>query len=538
MTDELGDRYTSAEVLALYREHDGTLTDLVAGRAAADPDRPMLVCGERSWTWAEATDAARRLAGHLRHRGVEAGDRVLVMGRNSDWHVLALLAAAGLGAVFVPVNPDFKVEEAAYVLRQSGARAILCDEAAEPVAEAARDDADSSAWIQRLDGGLLDAEPIEPVGGDRQAPCVMIYTSGTTGFPKGVLHSQQSVIAAGESFVERVRLQPHDRVLTVLPLFHVNGLLYSVAGALAAGATLLLEPRFSASRFWPTVKRLGATQVNMIEAISAILLSRPGDEYVPDHGLRKIYGIRQASTRAFRERFEVPHLVGGYGMTEIPGILSTPYDAEARPGSMGRLCRHPDPARPWAQCRIVDEAGADVPDGETGELWVRTPIVMLGYFREPGQTADAFEGDWFRTGDLVRRDEDGWYYFVARKKDIIRRRGENVSGAELDRVVAEHPEVVLAAAVGVPSEMGDEDILLVATPRADSLLTEQEVADFCGARLARIKRPRYVLLTRNMPLTPTGKVAKHLLRADATLRDRAREVDVPADQQPARPGPR
>ncbi|PWI07184.1 long-chain fatty acid--CoA ligase [Streptomyces sp. NWU339] len=538
MTDEWGDRYTSAEVLALYREHDDTLIDLVAGRAAADPDRPMLVCGERSWTWAQAADATGRLAGHLRNRGVEAGDRVLVMGRNSDWHVLALLAAAGLGAVFVPVNPDFKAEEAAYVLRQSGARAILCDEAAEPVAEAARDDVDSSAWIQRLDGGLLDAEPIELGGGDRQAPCVMIYTSGTTGFPKGVLHSQQSVIAAGESFVERVRLQPHDRVLTILPLFHVNGLLYSVAGALAAGATLLLEPRFSASRFWPTVKRLGATQVNMIEAISAILLNRPGDEYVPGHGLRKVYGIRQASTRAFRERFEVPHLVGGYGMTEIPGILSTPYDAEARPGSMGRLCRHPDPARPWAQCRIVDEAGADVPDGEVGELWVRTPIVMLEYFREPEQTADAFEGDWFRTGDLVRRDEDGWYYFVARKKDIIRRRGENVSGAELDRVVAEHPEVVLAAAVGVPSEMGDEDILLVATPRADSLLTEQEVADFCGARLARIKRPRYVLLTQDMPLTPTGKVAKHLLRADATLRDRAREVDVSADQQPARPGPR
>ncbi|MEU1690117.1 AMP-binding protein [Streptomyces hirsutus] len=538
MTDEWGDRYTSAEVLALYREHGGTLIDLVASRAAADPDRPMLVCGERSWTWAQAADATGRLAGHLRHRGVEAGDRVLVMGRNSDWHVIALLATAGLGAVFVPVNPDFKGEEAAYVLRQSGARAILCDQAAEPVAEAARDDVDSSAWIQRLDGELLDAEPIELNGGDRQAPCVMIYTSGTTGFPKGVLHSQQSVIAAGESFVERVRLQPHDRVLTILPLFHVNGLLYSVAGALAAGATLLVEPRFSASGFWPTVKRLGATQVNMIEAISAILLNRPGDEYVPDHGLRKIYGIRQASTRAFRERFEVPHLVGGYGMTEIPGILSTPYDAEARPGSMGRLCRHPDPARPWAQCRIVDEAGADVPDGETGELWVRTPLVMLGYFREPGQTADAFEGDWFRTGDLVRRDQDGWYYFVARKKDIIRRRGENISGAELDRVVAEHPEVVLAAAVGVPSEMGDEDILLVATPRADSLLTEQEVADFCSTRLARIKRPRYVLLTQDMPLTPTGKVAKHLLRADAALRDRAREVDVSGDQQPARPGPR
>ena len=530
MTAASTDRYSSAEVLALYREHDGTLADLVRSRAETDSGREMLVCGERSLSWARALDAAGRLAAYLHGRGVVAGDRVLVMGRNSDWHVLALLATAGLGAVFVPVNPDFKVEEAAYVLRQSGARAVLCDEVAAATAEAARAEVDEDVWIERLGEHLLTAEPMA-LGGDPKAPCVMIYTSGTTGFPKGVLHSQQSVIAAGESFVERVQLQPHDRVLAILPLFHVNGLLYSVAGALAAGATLLVEPKFSASNFWTTVTRLRATQVNMIEAISAILLNRPESEYVPEHGLRKIYGIRQASMQAFRDRFGVPHLVGGYGMTEIPGILSTPYAGETPKGSMGRLCRHPDPARPWAQCRIVDDNGTDVPDGTVGELWVNTPIVMLGYFREPEQTADSFDGDWFKTGDLVRRDEDGWFYFVARKKDIIRRRGENISGAELDRVVAEHPEIVLAAAVGVPSEMGDDDILLVVTRRTDSQLTEQEVADFCSTRLARIKRPRYVVFTDDMPLTPTGKVAKHRLRADATLRDRACEVDLVTAEQ-------
>lgn len=531
MTTLEADAYTPAEVLALYPEHDGTLPGLVRSRVQVDPERELLVCGERFRTGAQVLDAAGRLAAYLRGRGVGEGDRVLVMGRNSDWHVLALIAAAGLGAIFVPVNPDFKVEEATYVLRQSGAGAVLCDDHAAATAEAARAEVDHEVWIARLGDHLLASDPI-PLGGDPDAPCVMIYTSGTTGFPKGVLHSQKSVIAAGEGFVERVRLQPHDRVLAILPLFHVNGLLYSVAGALAAGSALLVEPKFSASGFWSTVMRLRATQTNMIEAISAILLNRPESEYVPEHGLRKVYGIRHASMKAFRDRFGVPHLVGGYGMTEIPGILATPYDGETSPGSMGRLCRHPDPSRPWAECRIVDDNGTDVPEGTVGELWVRTPLVMLGYFREPEQTADAFEGDWFKTGDLVRKDEDGWFYFVARKKDIIRRRGENISGAELDRIVAEHPQVVLAAAIGVPSEMGDEDILVVVTPRDDAEVTEQEIADFCSTRLAHIKRPRYVLFTRDMPLTPTGKVAKHRLKADATLRERACEVDTSSSEQP------
>jgi crotonobetaine/carnitine-CoA ligase len=188
---------------------------------------------------------------------------------------------------------------------------------------------------------------------------------------------------------------------------------------------------------------------------------------------------------------------------------------------MGVLCRHPDPARPWAECRIVDDLGAEVAPGEVGELAVRTPILMKGYFGDEEQTRKSFFGDWFLTGDLARVDAQGHYFFVSRKKDIIRRRGENIAGSELDRVVAEHPQVMVAAAIGVPSELGDEDILMAVKPRDGAPLTERDVVEWCRQRLAAMKVPRYVVLLDEMPLTSTHKVAKAALRADLALRRRA-----------------
>ncbi len=185
------------------------------------------------------------------------------------------------------------------------------------------------------------------------------------------------------------------------------------------------------------------------------------------------------------------------------------------------ICRHPDYQRPWAECRIVDDAGNDVALGETGEMIVRTPIVMQGYFNDPEQTAASFRDGWFLTGDLVRRDEEGFYYFVSRKKDIIRRRGENIAGQELDRVIGEHPEVVAAAAIGVPSEFGDEEILVAVKLKAGAAAREQDIVDWCRGRLAAMKVPRYVVLMEDMPFTPTHKVAKAELKKDTSLKGRA-----------------
>ena len=195
---------------------------------------------------------------------------------------------------------------------------------------------------------------------------------------------------------------------------------------------------------------------------------------------------------------------------------------------MGPVGRHPDPARPWAQCRVVDDDGHDVAANVEGELWVKTPIVMQGYFRDEEQTREAFVDGWFRTGDIVRRDEDDYYYFVCRKKDIIRRRGENIAGAELDRVIGDHPAVHEAAAVAVPAELGEDDILAAVVLKPGAVADAQEIARWCREHLAPQKVPRYVLFVDALPHTPTHKVAKMVLKADKTLRQRAVDLEKTA----------
>ncbi|MGZ8211131.1 MAG: class I adenylate-forming enzyme family protein, partial [Burkholderiales bacterium] len=210
-----------------------------------------------------------------------------------------------------------------------------------------------------------------------------------------------------------------------------------------------------------------------------------------------------------------------YDMTEIPGVTCNPVDGLRKPGSRGPVGRHPDPGRPWAQCRVVDEAGHDVGVNVEGELLVKTPIIMQGYFRDPEQTREAFADEWFRTGDIVRRDEDGYFFFVSRKKDIIRRRGENIAGAELDRVVGAHPAVHEAAAVPVPAELGEDEILIAVVLKPGERANAQDIAQWCRDRLAAQKVPRYVLFVDELPHTPTHKVAKAVLKGDKTLKERA-----------------
>jgi crotonobetaine/carnitine-CoA ligase len=213
-------------------------------------------------------------------------------------------------------------------------------------------------------------------------------------------------------------------------------------------------------------------------------------------------------------------------MTEIPGVTCNPFEGPQKLGSMGPLGRHPDPARPWAQCRVVDDSGNDVGVDEVGELSVKTPIIMQGYYRDPEQTRGAFRDGWFLTGDLVLRDADGYFFFVSRKKDIIRRRGENIAGAELDRVIGAHPAVLEAAAIAVPSELGEDEIFVAVVPRPGHTLAAADIAQWSREHLAAIKVPRFVAIVDALPHTPTHKVAKAEMRADTGLR--ARAVDLQA----------
>jgi crotonobetaine/carnitine-CoA ligase len=303
-------------------------------------------------------------------------------------------------------------------------------------------------------------------------------------------------------------------------------LFYSLAGTLAAGCSALIVKKFSASTFWRTALDHGVTEVNIIEAIGTILKNRPRAEFGAGHKIRTIYGVRESVAQCFRGEFGIAHCIGGYGMTEIPGVTCNPFEGPQKPGSMGPIGRHPDPARPWAECRVVDDEGRDAGVDEVGELIVRTPIIMQGYFRDPEQTRAAFRDGWFLTGDLVRRDADGYFYFVSRKKDIIRRRGENIAGAELDRVIGMHPAVHEAAAIPVPAELGEDEILVAVVVKPGRKLAAEEIAQWCRERLAPMKVPRYVVFLDELPHTPTHKIAKHVLKADATLKARAVDLQM------------
>ncbi|HEV7717093.1 MAG TPA: AMP-binding protein, partial [Steroidobacteraceae bacterium] len=520
----------------------------------------------RIWTYAALDEVSTLLARAAMQRGVNKGDRIAVVSVNTDLSVIVFLAAAKVGALFVPLNPAATDDDLHYMLSHSRASVVICQaqdlertraivermesapaqgaSAGSPEAEvsvhragrirvidanelglAAANAAALTASIRRLAVAGTDDVALSEISPDD--PAVVIYTSGTTGFPKGVVHSQRNYVLAGEAFVARLHLQPADRLLTLLPFFHINALFYSLGGALAAGATVITARNFSASRFWNLAAESRATQFNFLAAVGTILVKRARSEFNTEHRIRKMYGgpISEDMFRVFNKEFNVPALIEGYGMTEIPGASCNPFLGPHKSGSIGVAAVHPRFPGNFSQLRVVDDAGEELPSGATGELVVRTPIAFKEYLNDPEQTAAAFRDGWFLTGDLVKRDEDGYFYFVARKKDIIRRRGENISGAELDRVVSGHPDVLEAAAIGVASDLGEEDILVVVVPKPGMTLRAADILEWCRTHLAPMKVPRYIAFAESLPHTPSHRVAKHRLKTQTGLLESAVDTE-------------
>jgi len=534
------EQLSPAQVLALYPAHAGTISSFLATRARTHAQRPALEVEHRKWSFAELEQASELLASVLGRHGLVRGDRLALVSVNSDLSVILFLAVARIGAIFIPLNPAATRADLQYLLGHSRARLIVVQPAdLERVREVAQGLEPHAPTLSLAEWGLAaesSAAVLEqllrqagahtqttPAAGRAEDAAVVIYTSGTTGFPKGVVHTHRTYILAAEGFVARMYLQPAERLLTVMPFFHINALFYSFGGAIAAGGTLVTTPRFSASQFWQLAAQTGATEFNFLAAVSNILINRPRTEFNPAHRIRKLYGgpISERMDQVFREEFHVPDLIEGYGMTEIPGACCNPFLGPRKPGSIGLPAVHPNYPGEFSQLRVVDEEGRDVQAGQVGELVVRTPMLFKEYLDDPAQTTAAFRDGWFLTGDLARRDPDGYFYFVARKKDIIRRRGENIAGAELDRVISNHPEVLEAAAIGVPSELGEEEILVVVVPRAGGGLTPRDVMDWCREQLAPMKVPRFITFAEAMPHTPSHRVAKHLLKSDKSLIERA-----------------
>lgn len=515
--------------------HDGTIYGMFSAHAATNGARPFVLFADREVSWADALRTVDALAAALSAKGLGAGSRAGVLAPNSEWYVFLIIALARLGAVCVPINPELGDDEVAYIVGHARLEGLFAapDQKARAgrIAVAAGAWCDTlpqggvAAWLERAASGATGGRRPGAIGGPEDV-WLILYTSGTTGFPKGVMHRQRTFTLLGECFGQRLGLGPDDRLFCVLSLFHANALFNSLAPTVAVGCTLALEERFSASVFWRRAAQVRATEANIIAAIGNILIRRPVGEFDASHCIARMYAVPvdEVMARIFRERFHVPQMVEGYGLSEAPGVISNTV-GDVRIGSLGRPSRHAGLAdRPYAEVRVVDDAGSDVPRGAVGEIIVRSAVTMVGYFDDQEKTDAAFLGEWFRTGDLGRCGEDGRYYFVSRKKDIIRRRGENISAAEVERTIRSHPAVIDVAVVGVASDLGEEELWAVVRPVAEGEIGATDIADWCRVRLAPFKVPRYVSFLDVLPYTPSHRVAKGKLRQDPVLLARATDI--------------
>jgi carnitine-CoA ligase len=520
------------EVLRRFDAHDFSIDQFFQARLRKLSKQPMVEYQGATMSWQSCAEQTDRAVGWLRQRGIQAGDRIGLMAYNHPATIVLLMACARMGAIVVPCNPEFEAREAQYIFEHAGVRGVVCSPEPLDRVVQATSQMSPSPWkvvIEEDQAGseaalLSQWQSSEPDTITRQgtasSTCMIIYTSGTTGFPKGVMHSQRSYLLTAEAFVHRMFLQPDERLMCVLPLFHINALMYSLGGAMACGGTLILIRRFSASTFWQQAASTRATEVNVIMSAAAILARRPPEEFEATHCIRKMFlaPLNRDLLDTFQQRFHVPVLIECYGMTEIPGVLSNPFLGPHKLGSMGCISPHPDPAIERPQVQIVDDDGQEVPDGEVGELVVKTPTLMQGYFNDPVQTEASFRNGWFLTGDLARRDNDGFLFFFTRKKDIIRRRGENISGAEIDSAVGSHPDILECASIGVAAELGEEEILLAVVPRPGTTITPEKVYAYAQQKLSPIKRPRYIVMVESLPHTGSMKIAKFRLKPADNLR--------------------
>ncbi|WBU37103.1 AMP-binding protein [Homoserinibacter sp. YIM 151385] len=497
------------------------LEDAVAGNASS----PYLIWEDTEQSYEDFNARVDEAAALWHNMGIRKGDRVAFMADNSPGFLHAWLGLAKIGAVLVAVNTGFKYEEAKYLIDHSEARFALIDPAH---GELFRRISDGSPHLgQTLALGAADgyedfADEARRAGG--RAPSVqlegddlisLIYTSGTTGRPKGVMQTHRNYVLTGQAYPAWMKMERGDRIYACLPLFHINSQAYSTMGAIGAEGAMVLAPRFSASRFWPEVRRHRVNVFNYIGAMTVILSKSEVTPEDRDHDVRVAYGVPALPhdvRMGVEERFGVA-CVSGFGMSETTYGLLEPIDGERVPDSMGVPRSHPDPSVPRTEAMIIGEDGAELPRGEVGELVLRGPATMLGYFKDPEKTAEALVDGWLRTGDSAWQDAEGRFFFVDRKKDIVRRRGENVSSLEVEMTINTHPDVRESAVIGVPSDMTDEELCVFVVAQPGREIDPESIIAWADDRLAAFKIPRYVETIEALPKTPTSKIEKHRLRS-------------------------
>jgi fatty-acyl-CoA synthase len=498
-----------------------TMSDQLARHARKTPDGAALRFDGSGRSYAELDLRVTRLARALRERGVGTGDRVAVLALNGMEVWETYLAGVRLGAIVVPVNFRLVADEVGYVLADSGATALVVDAALAGVAAKAREQAPDVATVlvigEEYEAALAAAgdEPLDVVV-DEDEPAFIMYTSGTTGRPKGAVLTHRNLLMHVFSQVTHLGWHPEDRVAAPgAPLFHIAGLAGGLPPLLVGGTNVIIRSgAFDPVRTLDMIEREKISSIFLVPAMWAAVVAVPGIADRDLSHLRRVsWGAAPASTTLLRtliDTFPQAEVVTAFGQTECSPVTCflRGEDSIRKIGSVGTPMLN-------VEVRVVDESMDDVPRGEVGEIVYRSPMVMKEYWNKPEATAEAFAGGWFHSGDLVREDEDGYFYVVDRKKDMIISGGENIYCAEVEDVLAAHPKVAEVALIGVPDTKYGEAPLAVVAPRdpADPP-TPEELAAWCREKLARYKNPREYSVVAALPRNPSGKVLKTALRQE------------------------
>jgi long-chain acyl-CoA synthetase len=516
-------------------DEPGNIGELLARRARGAPDKRFLFSESdgRQFTYAEFDGAVDRAASLLTSLGVGKGDVVSLLMPNSPEYIIAYFACWKLGALAGPVNSLLKEHETAFVMNNSEAKAILVHtEFRERVDRIRHELPHLEAVISFDDEAQATSEFKDPADGalDVRAPstnwhapsigkdddAIIIYTSGTTGRPKGCLLSHGNIIANARQISEWLNFSESDRLLTIMPLFHMNAVSVTTLSALYAGGSTVISPKFSAKRFWNTISDYGITSFGSVATMLSILMNTY-PEGVPEGLLVKQLRFAMCGSapvpaeviKKFEETFDCP-VVEGYGLSEST-CRSTfnPPDERRRAGSCGLPIGN--------EMRVVDDDDNEVSDGELGEIVLRGENILKGYFKNPEATANAFRGGWFHTGDVGYCDKDGFFYIVDRKSDMIIRGGENIYPREIDEVLYQHPAVASAAAIGIPDRLYGEEVAAFVVLKDGMRITEEELISHCQKELADYKCPKTIRIVKDIPKGPTGKLLKRELSKEFSV---------------------
>lgn len=492
--------------------------ELIRRHASERPGDTWLKWLDEEYSWQQVLDAARQVANGLVERGVRPGERVALMLPNRPEFLWAHFGVVFAGALSVPVNISQRGATLEYILRDSGAvAAIFADDLHDVVVSATvglpdlrtlvtvdgrRDTAVQHTFEDLMSAPATDLNLGEGAGGG----VGLMYTSGTTGPPKGVVTKAYD-LASLEALIAEAGVRPGETMYTPLPLYHGNALVVSALGSMVAGGRLALAPKFSASRFWDDIRRYDAVEFNALGGIIPILLKQPERPEDRDNPVRVVLSAGAPDDERwdrFQDRFGV-RLVEWFGMVDSPGTL---LNTSGRPGSMGRPVG-------GVEFRVVDGEDQPLPAGEVGELVFRHPLGQLSrYHNNEEATREAYRGGWFHSGDLASVDEDGWFYYRGRKKQSMRRRGENISAWEIETVLIQHRDIAECAAYGVPSEMGEDEVAVAIVPVAGATVRPDDVIEFCRGALAQYAVPRFVTVLDELPKTGTQKIQYQALQQE------------------------